>query len=90
MKNTIPEMKNTLHRINRKVDKAENWISDLEDKVGTKTPVQSRIKKKEFKLWWYIKGLSGQHETNNIYIIGIPEREEREQETENIFEEIMT
>ena len=33
MKNSITEIKNTLDIINSKLEEAEEWVSDLEDKV---------------------------------------------------------
>ena len=45
MKNTVSEMKNTIERTNR-LDKAEKWITDLEDKVE-KTPNQNSKKKQD-------------------------------------------
>ena len=45
MKNTICDITNTLEGINRRLDEAEDWISDLEDKVE-KTPNQSSKKTK--------------------------------------------
>ena len=33
MNNTITEMKNTLEGINGRITEAEEWISDLEDKI---------------------------------------------------------
>ena len=37
MKNTWSEMKNTLEKKNSGLDEAEEWISDLEDKVVENT-----------------------------------------------------
>ena len=33
IKSMISEMKNTLDRINSRLEEAEEWLSDLEDKV---------------------------------------------------------
>ena len=33
MNNTITEMKNTLEGINSRITEAEEWISDLEDRM---------------------------------------------------------
>ena len=48
MNNTINEIKNYLEGINSRITEAEEWISDLEDKIVEIT-TQSRIKKKEWK-----------------------------------------
>ena len=34
MNNTITEMKNTLERINNRITEAEEWKSELEDKMA--------------------------------------------------------
>ena len=89
MNNTITEMKNTLEAINRRITEAEEWISDLEDRMVEFTAVEQnkekRIKRNEDSLrdlWDNIK-------CNNIPIIGVPEGEEREKGPEKIFEEII-
>ena len=46
MNNTINEIKDTLEGINSRITEAEEWQSDLEDKIAKKLP-QSRIKEKE-------------------------------------------
>ena len=88
MNNTITEMKTTLHRINR-ITEAEEWISDLEDRMVEFTVVEQnkerRMKRNEDSLrdlWDNIKH-------NNIRITGVPEREEKEKGPEKIFEEII-
>ena len=48
MKNTIPE--NTLERINNRSGKAEDQISDLEDKIKKRTLNQSKKKNNLKKL----------------------------------------
>ena len=77
MNNTITEMKNTLEGINSRITEAEEWISDLEDRMVEFTAVE-QIKEKRMKrnedslrdLWDNIK-------RNNIRITGVPEGEER-------------
>ena len=46
MNNTITEMKNTLEHINSTITEAEEWISDLENRMVETLP-QNRIQKKE-------------------------------------------
>ena len=46
MNSTISEIKNSLEGINSRVTEAEEWISDLEDKIVEITTTD-RIKKKE-------------------------------------------
>ena len=46
MNNTITEMKNKLEGIHSRITEAEEWISDLEDRMVEFTAMD-RIKKKE-------------------------------------------
>ena len=81
-------MKNTVEGINSRITEAEEWISDLEDRIVEFTAAEQnkekRMKRNEDSLrdLWDIKG-------NNIHIIGVPEGEEREKGPEKIFEEII-
>ena len=80
MTNTITEMKATLEGINSRITEAEEWISDLEDRVVEFTAAEQtkekRMKRNEDSLrdlWDNIKC--------NICIIGVPEekRERKDQ-----------
>ena len=44
MKNTLSEMKNTLERINSRLDEVEDWIAN--DKVGKKITQSEQQKEK--------------------------------------------
>ena len=46
MNNTINEIKNSLEGINSRITEAEEWISDLEDKI-VKITTAERNKEKE-------------------------------------------
>ena len=89
MNNTINEIKNSLEGISSRITEAEEWISDLEDKIGEITNAEQnkekRMKRIEDSLrdhWDNIKG-------NNIRIIGVPEEGEKKKGTEKIFEDII-
>ena len=88
MNNIITEMKNTLEGINSRINEAEEWISELEDRMVEITTVEQnkekRRKRNEDSLrdLWDIK-------CTNIHIIGVPEGEERKKGPEKIFEEII-
>ena len=88
MNNTITEMKTTLEGINSRITEAEEWISDLEDRMveftASEQDKEKKMKRNEDSLrdLWDIK-------CNNILIIGVPEGDEREKEPEKIFEEII-
>ena len=49
MKNTINEIKNTLKGINSRKTKAEEWVSDLEDKIVEITTAEQNKEKKNDK-----------------------------------------
>ena len=89
MNHTINEIKNSLEGINSRITEAEEWISDLEDKIVELTTAEqnreTRMKRIEDTLrdfWDTIKH-------TNIRIIGVPEEEEKKKGTEKIFEEII-
>ena len=46
MNNTITEMKNTLEGISSRIIKAEEWISDLEDRMVEFTAVEQNKEKR--------------------------------------------
>ena len=77
-------MKSTLEGINSRISEAEERISDLEDRMveftATEQNKEKRMKRNEDSLrylWDNIK-------RDNILIIGVPEREERERTRKNI------
>ena len=85
MINTINEIKNSLEGINSRITVAEEWISDLEDKIveitTTEQNKEKRMKRIKDSLWDNIKH-------TNIRIIRIPE-EQKKKGTEKIFKEII-
>ena len=87
--NTITEIKNTLVGISGRISEAEEWIGELEGKMVEITFEEQnkvkRIKRSEDSLkdlWDHIK-------CTNIWIIGVPEEEERKKAYEKFFEEII-
>ena len=91
MKNTISELKNTVEGIKSRLDEAEDWISELEDKVGKNSQKEQEIEKrfKKNKGNFKLRELQDNLQRNNICIIQIPEVEEKEQGTDNLFEKVM-
>ena len=91
MKKTT-EVKTTLEGINSRLDEMENRINCLEDKVaennqGIKKKKESKKKKRRGSL----RGLWHNFKYTNICVIrGTRRRKEREQEIENLLEEILT
>jgi len=81
--NTITEIKNTLEGINSRISEAEEWMSELEDKMMEITyEEQNKTKDSLRDLWDNIK-------CTNIWIIGVPEEEEKKKGYEKIFEEVV-
>ena len=84
MNNTINEIKNSLEGINSRKTEAEEWKSDLEDKIveinTTEQNKETRMKRIEDSLrdlWDNIKH-------TNIRIIGVTEEKEKKKGSENI------
>ena len=88
MNNKINEIKNTLEGINSRINEAEEWISDLEDKTVEITTAEQnkekRMKRIEDSLRdiWDIKHI-------NFQIITVSEEEEKKKGSEKIFKEII-
>ena len=77
-------MNNTLEGINSWITEAEEWISDLENRMVEITASEQNIEKNKDSLrdlWDNIKH-------TNIHIIGIPEGKERK-DPRKLFEEII-
>ena len=88
MNNTITEMKNTPERINSRITEAEEWISELEDRMVEFTVVEQNKEKRMKRNEDNLRDLWASIKHNNICIIGAPEGEEREKRPEKIFEDI--
>ena len=89
MKNTISELKNTVERIKSRLDEAEDRISELEDEVQKNTQKEQEKEKRLRKNEEGLRQMQDNTKHNIIRITGIPEREEEEQGTENLFEKVM-
>ena len=89
IKNTITEMKNTLEGINSIITVAEEWKSDLEDRMVEFTSAEQNKEKTMKRNEDSLRDLWDNIKHNSIRIIGVPEGEEREKGPEKIFEEIV-
>ena len=70
------------------MDEAENWINDLEHKEAKNNQSEqeeTRIQKNEGS----ISSLWDKFKHNNIHIIGMLEREQKEQKIKKLFEKLM-
>ena len=83
MKDTPIEIKNNLQGNNSGVDEAENQINDMKHNKQKNQSQQKGIPQNEVSV------SSLQDFKRFILIIGVPEREEEEQEIETLFEKIM-
>ena len=89
MNNTITEMKNILEGINSVITEAEEWISDLENRMVEFTAAEQNKEKRMKRNEDNLRDLWDNIKRNNICIIGVPEEEGRVKGPEKIFEEIL-
>ena len=88
MNNTINEIKTTLEGIKSRITEAKERVSDLKDRMEITAAEQNkenrmkRIEDSVRHLWDNIK-------CTNIWITGVPEKEEKKKGSEKVFEEII-
>ena len=75
--NTITEIKNTLEGINSRISEAEEWISELEDKMVEITSEEQNKVKRMKRTKDSLRSLWDNIKCMNIQIIGIPEEEKK-------------
>ena len=73
MNKTITEMKNTLEGINSRITEAEEWITDLEDRMVKFTAVEQNKEKRMTRNEDNLRDLWDNIKHNNIRIIRAPE-----------------
>ena len=83
-------MNKTLEGIHSRITETEVWINDLEDRMVEITATEQNIEKRMKRNEDSLRDLWDNIICTNIYIIGVPEGEEREKPPEKIFEEIIT
>ena len=89
MNNTIYEIKNSLEGINSRIIEAEEQISDLEDKIVEITASEQNKERRMKRIEDSLRDLWDNVKCTNIWVIGVPEKEEKKKGTEKIFEEII-
>ena len=89
MNNTITEMKNTLEGINNRITEAEERISDLEGKMVEITAKEQNKEKGMKRIEDNLRDFWHNTKRTNIWIIGVPEEEEKKKGSEKIFEGII-
>ena len=77
MNNTINEIKNPLGGINSRKTEAEEWLSDLEDKIVEITTAEWKKEKRMKGIEDSLRDLWDNIKRPNIRIIGVPEEEEK-------------
>ena len=87
--NTITEIKNSLEAANSRIQEAEERISEVEDRLVEITDAEQKREKRLKTNEESLRELWDNVKCTNIHIIGVPEGEEREKETEKIFQEII-
>ena len=87
--NTITEIKNTLEGIKSRIFEAEEWISELEDKMVEITSEEHNKVKRMKRTEDSLRDLWDNIKCTIIWIIGVPEEEEKKKGYEKIFEEII-
>ena len=75
MNNTITEMKNTLEWINSRITEAEEWVSDLEDRMVEFTATEQNKEQRMTRNEDSLRDLWDNIKRNSICIIGVPEGE---------------
>ena len=77
MNNTINEIKNSLEGINSRITEAEEWKSDLEDKIVEISTAEQNKEKRMKRIEDSLRDIWDNIKRTNIQIIGVPEEEER-------------
>ena len=79
-------MKNTLEGINRRINEAEEWISELEDRMVEIADIEQNKDKRMERNEDSLRNLWVNGKCTNIRITGVPEGDEGEKRPEKIFE----
>ena len=85
---TITEIKNILEGINSRIAEAEEWISELEDKMMQITSEEQNKVKRMKRTEDSLRDLLDNIKCTKIWIIGVLQAEEKRKGQEKFFEEI--
>ena len=83
------KLKTSPEGINSRITEAEEWISDLEDKIVKITAIEQNKEKRMRRIEDSLRDLWDNVKHTNIRITGVPEEEEKNKGNEKIFEEII-
>ena len=73
MQNTITETKNSLEAANSRIQEAEEWISEVEDRLVEIMDVEQKREKRLKTNEESLRELWDNVKRTNIHIIGVPE-----------------
>ena len=77
MNNTINEIKSSLKGINSRITEAEEWISDVEDKIVEITVTEQNKERRMKRIENSLRDIWDNIKRANIQIIGVPEEEDK-------------
>ena len=83
---TLIEIKKILQGNTSKVDEAKNPINDLENKEAKNNQSEQQEEKRSQKNEDSVSSLWDNFKQSSIHFTGVPEGEEKKQETGNLFE----
>ena len=86
MNSTINEIKNSLKGINSRITEAEEWISDLEDKLVEIAAAEQNKEKRMKRIEDRLRDLWDNIKCVNIQITGFSEEVEKKKVSEKIFQ----
>nr|KAF6387433.1 hypothetical protein mMyoMyo1_007931 [Myotis myotis] len=89
IKHTLIEIKNIIQTPNSRPEERKNQVKDSKCEEAKNTQLEKQNEKRNRKYEDSVRSLWDSFKCTNIRIIGMPE-DEREQDIENLFEEIMT
>ena len=89
MNNTMTEVKSTPEGINNRITKAEEQISELEDKMVEITAKKQNKEKRMKRIEDRLRDLWDNIKCTNIQILEVPKEEEKKKGSEKISEEII-
>ena len=89
MNNTITKIKNTLEGTNSRITETEEWISELEDRMVEITAEEHNKGKGMKRIEESLRDLWDNIKHTNIWVIEVPEEEEKKKGTEKVFEEMI-
>ena len=89
MNNAINEIKNTLEGTNSRITEAEDRITEVEDRMVEKNKSERKKEKRMKRNEDNLRDLWDNVKCPNIWIIGVPEEEDKKKDHEKILEEII-